>query len=49
MLLLGGVKATMNIDLVKKTYDAFLDALFDKTDYASKTIKEIRDIKKAER
>jgi len=44
-VLLGGVMATINIDLVKKTYANFLDSLFDKTDYSEKTIKEIRDIK----
>jgi len=44
--LLGGVEGSMNIDVVKSTYGKFMDALFDKSDYSSKRIKEIRTLKK---
>jgi len=44
--LLGGIKGSINIDLVKNTYATFLDALFDKSDYSTKKIKEIRTLKK---
>jgi TolA-binding protein len=43
---LGGVKGTINLPVVKKVYEKFLDELFDQKDYALMSISQVKTVKK---
>jgi hypothetical protein len=43
---LGGIKATINLPMVKKVYDKFLDQLFDSVDYSTMGISKVKKLKK---